>query len=127
MEIEIETKILHWMNTEKNTLAVKYDLNTSFNETTGFRNNLSKFRLRGFADIIVYYTDDELELPFCFFIEVKTEKGVQSKHQKAFEIKVNKMGFSYYLCRSLEEAKRVYAKERILNREKILSIKSIEV
>lgn len=40
------------------------------------------------------------------FIELKTEKGVQSNEQKSFEKKVKNLGFEYYLIRSMDEFKK---------------------
>jgi hypothetical protein len=124
LEHIVENEILSWLNFQKMSMAIKYDLNTSFNEQTGYRNNLSKFRLRGFADIIVYYKDEELGLSFTFLIEVKTKKGVQSVYQKAVEKKMKALGISYYLCRSLEEAKDAYYEEIIRNRERVQNSKA---
>lgn len=39
------------------------------------------------------------------FVEVKTEKGVQSEKQKWFQKLVELFGFEYHLVRSLEEFK----------------------
>lgn len=43
----------------------------------------------------------------CFFIEVKTDKGIQSENQKIVQKWCNDVGVKYYLCRSLEDVKRV--------------------
>lgn len=40
------------------------------------------------------------------YIEMKTEKGTQSKKQKEFELAVIEQGFGYVLCRSLGEFMR---------------------
>jgi len=40
-----------------------------------------------------------------FFIELKTEKGIQSDQQKIFESKVSDLGFEYLIFRSLEQYK----------------------
>lgn len=37
------------------------------------------------------------------FVEMKTEKGKQSERQKEFQQNVERLGFSYRICRSLEE------------------------
>jgi len=41
------------------------------------------------------------------FIEVKTDIGTQSKEQKNFQERVEKLGFEYHLVRSLEDFKCV--------------------
>lgn len=43
----------------------------------------------------------------CFFIEVKTDKGIQSENQKVVQKWCEDVGVRYYLCRSLEDVKRV--------------------
>ena len=40
-------------------------------------------------------------------IEFKTETGVQSAEQKAFQMRLEKHGYAYYLCRSLEQFKEI--------------------
>jgi hypothetical protein len=51
----------------------------------------------GVSDLIVIKQNEVI------FVEVKTEVGKQSKDQKAFEQKVNNLGFKYFLVRSLDE------------------------
>lgn len=46
-----------------------------------------------------------------FFIEMKTEKGRQNTNQKAFQEKVNKLGFDYFLCRSFQEFQNIVNNE----------------
>lgn len=53
--------------------------------------------LRGVSDLIVIIPNKIL------FIELKTEKGVQSIVQKEFEERIIKLGFNYYLVRSLSD------------------------
>ena len=45
----------------------------------------------------------------CLFIELKLEKGKQSENQKNFENKVKRLGFEYFIVRSLEEFKKIVA------------------
>lgn len=40
------------------------------------------------------------------FIEIKTDKGRQSKQQKIFEKRVKELGFEYVIMKSLEDAER---------------------
>lgn len=53
--------------------------------------------LSGVSDLIVLMTNK------MFFVELKTEKGVQSDSQKDFENRVTKLGYEYLIIRSLEE------------------------
>lgn len=40
-------------------------------------------------------------------VEFKTEVGVQSEEQKAFQARLEKNGYAYRLCRSLEQFKTI--------------------
>lgn len=54
--------------------------------------------MAGVADLIILKPNAE-----CIFVEVKIDKGVQSEVQKTFQIKVENLGFKYYLVRSFED------------------------
>jgi hypothetical protein len=54
----------------------------------------------GFPDLILLFGNDEYN---GLLIELKTDKGVQSKSQKAFEKKVKLTKYKYVICRSLTE------------------------
>lgn len=53
--------------------------------------------LPGAADLIVIIHNDIL------FVEMKTAKGRQQETQKAFQKRVEKLGFGYIVCHSTEE------------------------
>ena len=53
--------------------------------------------LAGFADLIII-ADHKI-----LFVEMKTRKGKQRESQKEFQKKVEKLGFKYVICRSLDE------------------------
>lgn len=55
----------------------------------------------GVADMIIL-------LPFgnVLFVEVKTAKGRQSPEQKAFQERVESLGFNYVIWRSVEDAEK---------------------
>jgi hypothetical protein len=55
---------------------------------------------KGASDLIVIAPNGKL-----MFIELKTDKGVQSEYQKEFEKRVTALGYEYHLIRSLEEFK----------------------
>lgn len=44
---------------------------------------------------------------FGLAIEYKTEKGVQSEEQKAFQSRLERQGYKYCLCRSLDQFKQI--------------------
>jgi hypothetical protein len=54
----------------------------------------------GFPDLILLFGNDDYN---GLLIELKTDKGVQSKSQKAFEKKVKLTKYKYVICRSLTE------------------------
>jgi hypothetical protein len=56
--------------------------------------------LSGAADLVVIYFGT------LVFVELKTETGIQSAEQKAFELRVNQCGYPYYLIRSLDQFKQ---------------------
>lgn len=57
--------------------------------------------LSGVSDTIVILPNKAL------FIEFKALKKYQRPEQKDFENKVSQLGFSYYVCRSLEQFKDI--------------------
>jgi hypothetical protein len=57
--------------------------------------------LAGVSDLIVIQQNK------IIFVEVKTEKGIQSDAQKLFQESVEYFGFEYYLIRSLEQFKNI--------------------
>lgn len=58
--------------------------------------------LKGASDLVVIFPNGKL----CF-VELKTDKGVQSAEQKDFECRVSSLGYEYHLIRSLEEFKQL--------------------
>lgn len=63
-----------------------------------FRNR-GRFAIKGVSDIIAVYKG------ITFYLEVKSEKGKQSKHQKAFQMAIERNGALYFIVRSIEDAK----------------------
>ena len=53
--------------------------------------------LNGLADLVIVLPNK------IIFVELKTNKGVQSKSQKEFEDKIKSLGYDYYILRSLAE------------------------
>ena len=60
--------------------------------------------LAGFSDLIIIADEKVL------FIEVKTAKGYQSDLQKEFQANVERMGFQYSVCRSLQDFQLTFVK-----------------
>lgn len=61
--------------------------------------------MAGVADLQIISQDK------MFFIEMKTAKGRQNANQKAFEEKVNKLGFKYFICRSFDDFQNIVTHE----------------
>ena len=59
--------------------------------------------LRGVSDLIVVLPNKIL------FVEIKTEKGVQSEYQKDFQNRVELLGFEYHIIKNLETFKKIFA------------------
>lgn len=55
----------------------------------------------GVADLIIL-----LPIGNVLFVEVKTAKGRQSPEQKAFQERVESLGFNYVIWRSVEDAEK---------------------
>ena len=53
--------------------------------------------LAGFSDLIIIADNNVL------FVEVKTKDGYQSDLQKQFQSDVERLGFQYSICRSLDD------------------------
>lgn len=53
--------------------------------------------LAGFSDLVIIADRSVL------FVEVKTKDGRQSKLQKKFQADVERLGFQYFICRSLQD------------------------
>lgn len=53
--------------------------------------------LQGVSDLVIVLPNKVL------FVELKTQKGVQSKNQKEFQSKLITLGYDYFLVRSLSE------------------------
>ena len=63
--------------------------------------------LSGVSDLIVLMPGKAL------FVEIKTEKGRQAATQKEFQSKVESLGFTYYVCRSIDDFVEAITKEII--------------
>lgn len=53
--------------------------------------------LAGFSDLIIVADRSVL------FVEVKTKEGRQSEPQRKFQADVERLGFQYFVCRSLQD------------------------
>ena len=96
LEYHLQQEIVLWFNRN----YPKYIIFAVHNEA-GYRNKSITGVLKGVSDLVVVLHQKVV------FVELKTEKGVQSKFQKLFERRINKTGHEYYICRSLDEFKEI--------------------
>lgn len=94
----IQKSIVRWFRKE----YPEYIIFSTNNEAC-YRNSyfLESGVLQGVSDLVVILPNKVL------FVELKTERGKQSKSQKEFEVKINSIGYEYYIIRSLEDFKEL--------------------
>lgn len=107
-ESKLQQEIFQWF---QNTYCLKHHnprLCIFSVPNGGTRNKLEAITLKatgllpGVSDLIILQPNGK-----TIFVEVKTEKGIQSEKQKDFETTVTNLGFEYYLVRSLDEFKQI--------------------
>lgn len=59
--------------------------------------------LSGVSDLVVIHSAREGQPGTHYYFEVKTPTGTQSDAQKAFKMRIEALGYKYYLVRSVEE------------------------
>lgn len=97
-EHEIQKSVVRWF--KKN--YPNYIIFSTNNEAT-FKNQyfLESGVLSGVSDLVVILPNKVL------FVELKTERGKQSKSQKEFEVKIKSLNYNYYIIRNLENFKEL--------------------
>lgn len=93
LEYHLQHEIILWANANRPDIVVIPIVNEAA------RNNRNYVVLNGASDLVVVLPQKVI------FVELKTAKGVQSKYQKIFQNRVEKLGHEYYIVRSLEEFK----------------------
>ncbi len=102
----IQQQIYLWFNnnyclkTHKNRCMIFSVPNDSINAIETKR-KINTGLLKGASDLIVVLPNKIL------FVELKTEKGIQSENQKDFQNRIELLGFEYYLIRSLDQFKQI--------------------
>ena len=102
----IQQQIYLWFNnnyclkTHKNRCMIFSVPNDSINAIETKR-KINTGLLKGASDLIVVLPNKIL------FVELKTEKGIQSENQKDFQNRIELLGFEYYLIRSLDQFKKL--------------------
>src|SRR5690606_7953296 len=95
LEYHLQHKIILWFNA--NYKPNEGIIFTVPNEAARADRNITV--LKGVSDLVVVLPQKVI------FVELKQPKGVQSKFQKVFQNRVEKLGKEYYIVRSLEEFK----------------------
>lgn len=98
-EKQIENQILSYLATRKECFAFKFKDQAKF---IGGRYRKSNWEINGVADLCCLM-DNGLTL----WLEVKTDKGKQSKNQKNFEKIIKKHKGYYHVVRSVEETRKI--------------------
>ena len=98
-ECDIQRECVNWFrNTYKDYLIFSVPNEGCYRRKNYFE---QLGMLSGVSDTIVILPEKVL------FIEFKTLKSYQRPEQREFENKVSKLGFSYFVCRSLEQFKEI--------------------
>lgn len=95
LEYHLQHEILLWANANRPDIVVFPVINE------GAYNNKLQTVLKGVSDLVVVLPQKVI------FVELKQPKGVQSKFQKVFQNRVEKLGKEYYIIRSLDEFKKL--------------------
>ena len=104
-EARIQQEIVMFFNNEYPELRGCLCYNNN-NSAGGLRGKINKFLgvVKGRSDMVLYYKS------FSVMIELKTEKGRQSDHQRDWQYLMKQQGFEYYIIRSLDEFKELITK-----------------
>ncbi len=100
-EKQIQSAIINYLEYLQNQGELYYIRNQSGALKIDDRRFI-RFGRRGSADIIVFFKGG-----VCQFWEIKTNKGRQSQSQKEFENVIKRLGFEYYIVRSLDDAQKI--------------------
>ena len=94
----IQKSIVRWFKRE----FPEYIIFSTNNEAC-YNNNyyLESGVLLGVSDLVVVLPNK------IIFVELKTNKGIQSKTQKQFQSKIISLGYEYHVIRSLEDFKEL--------------------
>jgi len=96
-ENEIQNQIVDWSRANK-ILAIVVP-----NELA--RNNKSVKIEKGCSDLIVCLFGSTI------YVELKDYQGTQKTDQIKFQLKIEKLGHEYFICRSLDEFKKIILKK----------------
>ena len=98
-EAELQKEIVRWFRQcHKNEVLFYVPNELAYNRAAEMK---KRGLLRGVSDLVVLLRDRAL---FC---ELKSQDGTQSREQKAFERKVRRLGYEYYIIKSLNDFQNV--------------------
>ena len=97
-EHNIQKSIIRWFRKEYPEYIIFSTNNEACYNNSYF---LESGVLQGVSDLVVVLPNK------IIFVELKTNKGIQSKNQKQFQTKLNSIGYEYYIIRSLEDFKEL--------------------
>ena len=108
-EIVIEREILVYLNSLPHAFFWKNDTFGAYDEDLkAYRKSPNPYVLRGVSDIIGIIQG------VVFLFEVKNARGVESKHQKGFRNKFNKLGGNCFVVRSVDETREILEEYEII-------------
>jgi nucleoside-specific outer membrane channel protein Tsx len=98
-EARIQQEIVLWFNNEYPNFRGLLCYNNN-NSTGGYRGKVNKFLgiIKGRSDMVLYYSGKG------YMIELKDDRGRQSKDQIEWQLLIESQGFTYFIIRSKEEA-----------------------
>lgn len=95
-EAELQEDIVHWFRKwHKNEIIFCVPNELAFNRAAEFK---KRGLLRGVSDLVVLLKDGR-----ALFCELKSDENTQSREQRIFQQKVERLGFKYHLIRTLKE------------------------
>lgn len=97
-EHNIQKSIIRWFRKEYPEYIIFSTNNEACYNNSYF---LESGVLQGVSDLVVILPNKVL------FVELKTERGKQSKSQKEFEVKIKSLNYNYYIIRNLENFKEL--------------------
>ncbi len=98
--IQADCALWAWNDKPETRGLICYNLGNSKNKIDGARNKAMGL-VKGRADMVFYWKGT------ATMIEFKDKDGVQSKEQIEWQSKVEAHGFKYFICRSLDEFKKI--------------------
>jgi hypothetical protein len=100
-ESKIQQSIIKWFRFMHRDYIIYANANGGFRNLIEARIMKSEGVIAGVSDLTVIF------LFFVIWVEVKTKTGRQTPLQKEFQNKVEKLGYHYFVVRSLEDFMKI--------------------